>query len=87
MAIRAAINGFARIRCGVLRALHASNRDNRIHIVSINNALNPIKTRSPASIGLVLPNLEGKLDDVSVRIPTLNVTLLDLTISTKKTQR
>ncbi|ORU94685.1 MAG: erythrose-4-phosphate dehydrogenase [Cycloclasticus sp. symbiont of Bathymodiolus heckerae] len=70
------------IESGLSTTLHAYDSENKD--ASKSNALTPIKTRSPGSIGLVLPNLNGKLDGVSVRIPTLNVALLDLTIRTKK---
>ena len=40
----------------------------------------PSKTGAAAAIGLVVPELDGKLDGLSVRVPTLNVSLLDLTV-------
>lgn len=39
----------------------------------------PTKTGAAAAVGLVLPELNGKLDGFSVRVPTLNVSLVDLT--------
>lgn len=39
----------------------------------------PTKTGAAAAVGLVLPELNGKLDGFSVRIPTINVSLVDLT--------
>lgn len=49
-------------------------------------ALNMIPTSTGAAkaIGLVLPSLKGKLDGISVRVPTPNVSLVDLTVNTKK---
>ncbi len=49
-------------------------------------ALNMIPTSTGAAkaIGLVLPRLKGKLDGVSVRVPTPNVSLVDLTVKTEK---
>lgn len=38
----------------------------------------PTKTGAAAAIGLVLPELEGKLDGFAVRVPTINVSLVDL---------
>ena len=38
----------------------------------------PTKTGAAAAVGLVLPELIGKLDGMSVRVPTLNVSLVDL---------
>lgn len=41
----------------------------------------PTSTGSAKAIGMVIPELEGKLDAVSVRVPTLNVSLLDFTFT------
>ncbi len=38
----------------------------------------PTKTGAAAAVGLVLPELNGKLDGFAVRVPTLNVSLVDL---------
>lgn len=45
----------------------------------------PTKTGAAASIGLVLPSLKGKLDGLSVRVPTVNVSLVDLTVNCQQT--
>jgi glyceraldehyde 3-phosphate dehydrogenase len=39
----------------------------------------PTKTGAAAAVGLVLPELNGKLDGFSMRIPTINVSAVDLT--------
>ena len=39
----------------------------------------PTKTGAAAAVGLVLPELDGKLDGYAVRVPTINVSLVDLT--------
>jgi glyceraldehyde 3-phosphate dehydrogenase len=44
----------------------------------------PTKTGAATSIGLVIPELEGKLDGLSIRVPTNNVSLVDLTFVSKK---
>lgn len=41
----------------------------------------PTKTGAAAAIGLVLPDLVGKLDGFAVRVPTINVSLVDLTFT------
>ena len=38
----------------------------------------PTKTGAAASIGLVMPELKGKLDGFSIRVPTINVSIVDL---------
>jgi glyceraldehyde 3-phosphate dehydrogenase len=44
----------------------------------------PTKTGAAAAVGLVLPELKGKLDGFSVRVPTINVSLVDLTFAAKR---
>ena len=43
----------------------------------------PTKTGAAAAVGLVLPHLNGRLDGMAVRIPTINVSLVDLTCRLK----
>jgi glyceraldehyde 3-phosphate dehydrogenase len=44
----------------------------------------PTKTGAAAATGLVLPDLKGKLDGYSIRVPTINVSLVDLTFNAKR---
>ena len=44
----------------------------------------PTKTGAAKAVGLVLPHLDGRLDGMSVRVPTINVSLVDLTCRLKK---
>jgi glyceraldehyde 3-phosphate dehydrogenase len=44
----------------------------------------PAKTGAAAAVGLVLPELKGKLDGFAVRVPTINVSLVDLTFQAKR---
>jgi len=44
----------------------------------------PTKTGAAAAVGLVLPELQGKLDGFAVRVPTVNVSLVDLTFTAKR---
>ena len=44
----------------------------------------PSTTGAAAAIGLVLPHLAGKLDGMAVRVPTPNVSLVDVVLTTKK---
>jgi glyceraldehyde 3-phosphate dehydrogenase len=39
----------------------------------------PTKTGAAAAVGLVLPELNGKLDGFAIRVPTINVSVVDLT--------
>lgn len=44
----------------------------------------PTTTGAAKAVGLVLPQLKGKLDGVAIRVPTPNVSLVDLTFNAKK---
>jgi glyceraldehyde 3-phosphate dehydrogenase len=44
----------------------------------------PTKTGAAAAVGLVLPHLNGKLDGLSIRVPTINVSLVDLAFVAKR---
>jgi glyceraldehyde 3-phosphate dehydrogenase len=44
----------------------------------------PTSTGAAKAVGLVLPELKGKLDGVSIRVPTPNVSVIDLKVMTKK---
>ncbi len=48
---------------------------------SATHSMIPTKTGAAAAVGLVLPELDGKLDGFSVRVPTINVSLVDLTFT------
>ena len=44
----------------------------------------PTKTGAAAAVGLVLPELNGKLDGFAIRVPTINVSVVDFTFVAKK---
>src|SRR3954453_725982 len=44
----------------------------------------PTKTAAAPAVGLVLPELKGKLDGFAVRVPTINVSLVDLVFTAKR---
>ncbi len=45
---------------------------------SATHSMIPTKTGAAAAVGLVLPELNGKLDGFAIRVPTINVSLVDL---------
>ena len=44
----------------------------------------PTKTGAAAAVGLVVPELAGKFDGMAVRVPTINVSLVDLTFQSPR---
>jgi len=65
------------------RILDANHKDLR-RARSAAMSMIPTSTGAAKAIGLVLPELKGKLDGTSVRVPTPNVSLVDLTFTSKK---
>ncbi|MDX1571428.1 MAG: type I glyceraldehyde-3-phosphate dehydrogenase [Xanthomonadales bacterium] len=48
----------------------------------------PTKTGAAAAVGLVLPELNGKLDGFAMRVPTINVSVVDLTfVASRETSK
>lgn len=64
----------------VLDAFHKDLRRARAAALS----MIPTTTGAAKAVGLVLPELKGKIDGVSVRVPTPNVSLVDLVVRTTK---
>lgn len=64
----------------ILDSLHSDERRARASSVSII----PSSTGAAKAVGLVLPELLGKLDGTAVRVPTPNVSMIDLVFSSKK---
>ena len=61
----------------VLDTLHKDLRRAR----SANMSMIPTSTGAARAVGLVLPELDGKLDGTAIRVPTPNVSLIDLTFT------
>ena len=51
---------------------------------SCSSSIIPSKTGAAKAIGLVIPELNGKLNGMATRVPTLNVSMLDFTFETAK---
>ena len=64
----------------LLDTLHKDLRRAR----STEGAMIPTSTGAAKAMSLVLPSLKGKLDGTAIRVPTPNVSLIDLTVVTEK---
>ncbi|MDG1905315.1 MAG: type I glyceraldehyde-3-phosphate dehydrogenase [Arenicella sp.] len=91
--IAAALHAELGIDKGLANTVHAYTNDQSLNDVyhtdlrrarAAGHSMIPSKTGAAAAIGLVIPSLDGRLDGLSVRVPTLNVSLLDLTINTSR---
>ena len=78
---------------GIMTTVHAYTNDQVLTDVyhsdlrrarSATMSMIPTKTGAAAAVGLVLPELKGKLDGFSVRVPTINVSFVDLTFVAKR---
>ncbi len=75
------------LESGLMTTVHAYTNDQVLTDVyhkdlrrarSATQSIIPTKTGAAAAVGLVLPELKGKLDGFSFRVPTINVSLVDL---------
>ena len=76
------------IESGLMTTIHAFTNDQVLTDVyhsdlrrarSATQSMIPTKTGAAAAVGLVLPELKGKLDGFAIRVPTINVSIVDLT--------
>ncbi len=82
------LNDVLGIESGLMTTIHAYTNDQRLNDVYHTDvrraraaamSMIPTKTGAAAAVGLVVPALKGKFDGLAVRVPTLNVSLVDLT--------
>jgi glyceraldehyde 3-phosphate dehydrogenase len=82
------LNDTVGIVSGIMTTVHAYTNDQVLTDVyhsdlrrarSATHNMIPTKTGAAAAVGLVLPELDGKFDGFAVRVPTINVSLVDLT--------
>ncbi len=75
---------------GLMTTIHAYTNDQVLTDVyhsdlrrarSATMSMIPTKTGAAAAVGLVLPELAGKLDGFAIRVPTINVSMVDLTFT------
>jgi glyceraldehyde 3-phosphate dehydrogenase len=87
-----------KIRRGLMTTIHSYTNDQRILDLPHEDlrraraaalSMIPTTTGAAKAVGLVLPELNGKLDGMAVRVPTPNVSLVDLTaeLETKATEQ
>ena len=76
------------LEAGIMTTIHSYTNDQVLTDVyhpdlrrarSATQSMIPTKTGAAAAVGLVMPELNGKLDGYAVRVPTINVSLVDLT--------
>ncbi len=87
------LNDAVGIETGLMTTIHAYTNDQVLTDVmhedlrrarSATQSMIPAKTGAAAAVGLVLPELNGKLDGYAIRVPTINVSIVDLTFVAKR---
>ena len=82
-----------KVKMGIMTTVHSYTNDQEILDLPHKDlrrgraaalSMIPTTTGAAKAVGLVLPELKGKFDGISVRVPTPNVSLVDLTFSTEK---
>ena len=78
---------------GLMTTIHAYTNDQVLTDVyhsdlrrarSATQSMIPTKTGAAAAVGLVLPELNGKLDGFAMRVPTINVSVVDLSFTASR---
>ncbi|HEX7749176.1 MAG TPA: type I glyceraldehyde-3-phosphate dehydrogenase [Bordetella sp.] len=81
------------IENGLMTTVHAYTNDQVLTDVyhedlrrarSATHNMIPTKTGAAAAVGLVMPELNGKLDGFAIRVPTINVSIVDLSFIAKR---
>ncbi|MDH4198922.1 MAG: type I glyceraldehyde-3-phosphate dehydrogenase [Spirochaetia bacterium] len=81
------------IKRGLMTTIHSFTNDQRIldlphsdlrRARAASVSMIPTTTGAAKAVGLVLPELKGKLDGMAIRVPTPNVSVIDLVVETEK---
>jgi glyceraldehyde 3-phosphate dehydrogenase len=81
------------IKCGLMTTVHAYTNDQKIldqphkdlrRARAAGLSMIPTTTGAAKAVALVIPSLKGKLDGLAVRVPTPNVSLVDLVVNVEK---
>ena len=81
------------IEHGLLNTVHAYTKDQMLldgshsdlhRARAAAHSIIPTKTGAASALGLVIPELEGKLDGFAMRVPTMNVSVIDFTFIAKR---
>jgi len=81
------------IEKGLMTTIHAYTNDQRLQDLPHSDprraraaavSMIPTSTGAARAIGLVIPELKGKLDGFAMRVPVINVSVVDLTCTLKK---
>ncbi len=87
------LNDSVGIVAGIMTTVHAYTNDQVLIDVyhkdlrrarSATQSMIPTKTGAASAVGLVMPELKGRLDGFALRVPTINVSLVDLSFTSRR---
>ncbi|REC94198.1 type I glyceraldehyde-3-phosphate dehydrogenase [Kushneria indalinina] len=88
-----ALNDTVGIETGLMNTIHAYTNDQNLSDVyhsdpfrarSATQSMIPTKTGAASAVAKVLPELDGKLDGFAIRVPVINVSVVDLTFTASR---
>ena len=89
-----ALNADIGIESGLMTTIHAYTNDQKLSDTyhsdpyrarSATQSMIPTSTGAAAAVGLVLPELKGLIDGMAMRVPTINVSVVDFSFIAKRT--
>lgn len=88
-----ALDSIVGVEHGIMTTIHAYTNDQRLTDVyhkdkrrarSATQSMIPTTTGAAQAVALVLPDMKGRLDGFAMRVPTINVSIVDLTFTARK---
>lgn len=85
-----ALDRYFRIKGGTITTIHSSMNDQQVidayhsdlrRTRAASQSIIPVDTKLAQGVERILPNLKGKMEAISVRVPTVNVTAMDLSVT------
>lgn len=85
-----ALDRYFKIKGGTITTIHSSMNDQQVidayhsdlrRTRAASQSIIPVDTKLAQGVERILPNLKGKMEAISVRVPTVNVTAMDLSVT------
>lgn len=88
-----ALDRYFQLKGGTITTIHSSMNDQQVidayhsdlrRTRAASQSIIPVDTKLAQGVERILPNLKGKMEAISVRVPTINVTAMDLSVTLEK---
>jgi len=89
----AALDKYFAVKSGTITTIHSSMNDQQVidayhsdlrRTRAASQSIIPVDTKLAQGVERILPNLKGKMEAISVRVPTINVSAMDLSVTVEK---